>query len=268
MKRSSIELENPEITKLGVSAIIDFYQTISSHQLNLPGLHAFSTGIDSASLNVVLDVAQNHELGSEKISQEVSAISNFFQKQQVPWGWFVTAIAADRKIENFGFNLTYESAGMYLDLSNLLPEIESNEEKNIIIKEEFGNLQNWIKPIAEAFPSTDGGESYRKLNADLLDNSLSGGETKLRHFTAYHQNKPAASATLFLSNKGVMLHNIATKHNFRKLGLASSLTRHLLSTAKKSGHQHCFLDSSNAAVNLYRRLGFKIYCVTREYEKS
>ncbi len=185
-------------------------------------------------------------------------MSSFFKNHQVSWGWFVTTAATDRRIQNYGFDLAYETAGMYFDLANFLP----STEVDVVIKEEKGTLQNWIEPIIEGFPSGDSGETYRQLNANLL----SKGETKLRHFTAYRHGEIAASATLFLSGNCVMLHNLATKIKFRNLGIAASLTSHLMSEAKKSGYKHCFLDSSDMAINLYRKLGFKIYAVTREYE--
>lgn len=254
MEKFTIELENQEITKIGINAIIDFYQTIAIDQLHLPSLHAFATGVESTSLNVVLDIAKDRELAAA----DVNSMTSFFQKHQVSWGWFVTAASSDRGIKNYGFDLIYETAGMYFDLANPWSNIESN----IVIKEEIGTLQNWIEPIVEGFSSRDNGEAYRQLNANLL----SKGEKKLRHFTAYHHGEIAASATLFLSGNCIMLHNLATKIKFRNLGIAASLTSHLMSEAKKAGYQHCFLDSSDMAVNLYRKLGFKIYAVTREYE--
>lgn len=249
-----IELKNQEIMKIGVESIIDFYRTIAIDQFHFPGLNAFATGVDSSSLNVVLDSKKNNELNAKT----VDAITNFFKNHRVPWGWFITTISKTSNIEKHGFNLLYETPGMYFDLSNELPSIAIDAE----ISEAHDDLKKWIEPLQEGFPSSDNCEAYRKLNAKLLQK----GEQKLRHFTAYRKNEAASSGTLFLSDHSVMLHNLATKNKFRKCGIGSALTLHMMNEAKKAGYKHCFLDSSDEGFNLYSRLGFKVYCVTSVYE--
>lgn len=255
MNKFLIEFNNAEITKLGVEAIIDFYYTMAIDELQLPGLHAFATGVDSSSLNVVIDTRENATFDADLIK----SIDNFFKKFNIPWGWFITASVTESDIEKHDFSLSYESPGMYFDLSTHFSE----NKNNIVIKEEGGDLHEWIWPAQEGFPSDDNGEAYRKLNSELLAKK----EIKLTHFTAYYKNEAAASATLFLSENSVMLHNLATRNKFKNLGIGSSLVLYMMSKARKLGYKHCFLDSSDEAFNLYKRLGFKVYCMTSVYEK-
>lgn len=245
---------DPTITKMGVEAIIDFYRTIAISNLERPGLNAFMTGADSPSLNVVIDTRENAEFSSNTIE----LMTNLFKDKKVPWGWFITGISAAQDIEQHGFSLLYKSPGMYFDLSGSLPSTEIFVE----VKEACDDLQDWIGPLQEGFPSDDNCEGYRKLNAKLL----SDGQSKLRHFIAYCGKEAAASGTLFLSNKSVMLHNLATKNKFKHQGFGTALTLHMMSEAKKAGYKYCFLDASDEGFNLYARLGFKVYCVTSVYE--
>lgn len=258
MSKLIVELQDKIITEIGVDAIIDFYRTMAIDQLQIPGLNAFVTGADSSSLNVVMDTRKKGEFSSEIIN----LITDFFKKHQVPWGWFITAKASAGDIKKHGFNLLYETPGMYFDLSNALPKIENG----IDIKEALDDLREWIEPLLEGFPSESGDNDdvYRKLNAELLLK----GEKKLRHFTIYSNNESACSGTLFLSNDSVMLHNLATKNKFRKRRLGAALTLYMMSEAKKLGYKHCFLDSSDEGFNLYRRLGFQIYCITEVYNRG
>ncbi len=262
MSKFIVELQDQEITEIGVDAIIDFYRTMAIDQLQLRGLNAFVTGADSASLNAGVDTRKNGGFSSEMINP----ITDFFKKHQVPWGWFVTAKASADDIEKHGFTLLYETPGMYFDLSNVLPEIENG----VGIKEACDDLRGWIEPLLEGFPNESGenddvnDDVYRKLNAELLLK----GEKKLRHFTIYSNNEAACSGTLFLSADSVMLHNLATKNKFRKRGLGAALTLYMMSEAKRLGYKHCFLDSSDEGFNLYHRLGFKIYCTTLVYGRG
>ena len=63
-----------------------------------------------------------------------------------------------------------------------------------------------------------------------------------------------------------MLHNLATKKEFLKKGFGTLLTRYMMLQAKKLGYQHCFLEASEGAFNLYKRIGFKIYSVNSSYQ--
>ncbi|OGT42177.1 MAG: hypothetical protein A3F42_02660 [Gammaproteobacteria bacterium RIFCSPHIGHO2_12_FULL_37_34] len=90
-----VELQDQEITEMGVEAIIDFYRTMAVDQLQISGLNVFATGADSSSLNVVIDTRKNGEFSSEIINP----IAGFFKKHQVSWGWFVTATAVVDDIE-------------------------------------------------------------------------------------------------------------------------------------------------------------------------
>lgn len=252
--KSFIEINDNLITENGVDSIIDFYRTIAIDHLQAHGLNAFVTGVDSSSLNVVID----SRIDGEFTLEIIDAMSSFFSKHKVPWSWFITASSRKNEIEKHGFSLSYESPAMYFDLSIVLPTIEGSM---VTINEVKDDLMEWIQPLQEAYESTDNCECYRKLNAGLIEK----GERKLRQFTAYYDNEAVASATLFLSDKAVMLHNLATKNKFRRRGIGTELTLHLLKEAKNAGYRHCYLDSSDEAINLYASLGFKIYSVTSEY---
>jgi Acetyltransferase (GNAT) domain len=258
MFMSSIEINDKNITELGVEAIIDFYKTMGIDQLQLPGLNAFVTGADSPSLNVVIDTRKNASF----TPQIINSMTEFFNNYQVPWGWFITAVAKTDDIEKSGFEFLYQTPGMYFDLSNELQPVQNN----IFIKEARDDLREWIEPLLEGFPGESGEDDdvYRKLNAELLLN----GEKRLRHFTVYFDNESACSGTLFLSNNSVMLHNLATRNKFRNRGLGAALTLYMMSEAKKLGYKHCFLDSSDDGFSLYSKLGFNVYCVTSVYKKK
>lgn len=254
MAKYIIEVKNQEITEMGAEAITDYFRTMAVDHVQIGELKAFVTGADSPSLNVVLVTKKNVELNPTIIN----SMAAFFKKHQVQEGWSIAAMAEIKDIEKKGFNLSFKNLGMYFDLSEPIQNIESS----ITIKEIYNDLKEWILPLREGFPSKDNCEAYRILNAALLHN----GERKLRHFSAYYQGEIAASATLFLSDHSVMLHNLATKNKFKKQGIGTALTLHIMSEAKKLGYRHCFLDSSDEGFNLYTRLGFKTYCKTSIYE--
>lgn len=251
-----MSLIDKEITALGVSATIDFYKTMAIDALHLPGLSAFVTGADAFLLNIVVDTRKNATFSAELIQ----TMHHFFSPYQVPWGWLVVADVEQEDIKAFGFDLAFQSPGMYFDLNNALSEAQIEA---ICIQEENNDLKEWIKPLQEAFPNKDNCEVYRRLNADLL----SKGEKKLRHFTAYCEHEAAVSGTLFFSNQAVAVHNMAARPQFRKRGIGMALLAHMMAEASRQGYRHCFLDASDAGLNLYNQVGFKTYCKTSFYKK-
>lgn len=150
---------------------------------------------------------------------------------------------------------------MYFHLIDPLPDLKSN---SIIIEEVKSDLTKWIQPINEGFKIKAGDNSYQKLNEMVMRKI----ENKFRHFITYYKNELAASGTLFLSQDTVMLHNLATKNNFKKLGIGTTLTLYMMEQAKNMGFQHCFLDSSLEAFNLYKKIGFNVYSHTLIYRKN
>lgn len=256
MNNITHKLNNKEIEKLGTEAITDFYKTMAIDTLTLPGLHAFITGVNSPSLNVLIDTRDHLSVDVETVQQ----LHTFFENHSVPWGWFITDKNKSKIIEQYGFHLIYETPSMYYDLLNDLPK---TAKSNVYIRNADDELLEWIKPLQDGFPSTDNCEVYRKLNAKLQRS----GEKKLQHFIAYFNNEPASAGTLFLSDNAVMIHNLATRNKFLKQGFGTALTLHMMSVAKKAGYKHCFLDSSDEGFNLYSRLGFKVYGKTWVYVK-
>lgn len=259
MKNISIELYDNQILEKGIDSILDFYRTLSIDNRQFSENIAFVTGVDSPFLNVLFDFRTERK-NSKKL---IEAASEYFNQFNVPWGWFITPASFDNDLEDMRCLLIEESPAMYFNLLNSFPDFNN---KNITIHEVYNqdDLNSWIEPINDGFQGEEGDDSYLKLNLNLLQK----GEKKLRHFIAFYDGTLAAASTLFLSNDSVMLHNLATKNNFKKLGLGTALTLYMMKEAKLQGFKHCFLDSSDEAFNLYKKLGFKVYCATLIYCKN
>lgn len=257
MNKIVIDIQDEEITSRGISSIIDFYHTLAKHEFSLSEIKAFVTGIHSPFLNVVFDLRKDRM----KSAELVKSVENYFSQYHYPWGWFIIP-ATLNDLSSLGFTLIEESPAMYFDLSNFMPKAKSN---SIIIEEvqEKDDLKKWIQPINEGFQAKENDDSFRKLNADLLNK----GEKKLRHFIAYYKETLAGAGTLFLSKDAVMIHNVATKIAFQRCGVATALTIHMMELAKNLKFKHCYLDSSSDAYKLYKKIGFKTYSTTLIYNK-
>lgn len=247
-----------EITNLGINSIIDFYQTMAICTLQLPNTPCFATGVNSPYLNVLFDLRKERH-NSQTI---IHSASEFFEKLRVPWVWFIIPGSTDNDLTNNGFSLVDEAPAMYYDLQK---DFSIDNSLDISFQElnHTDDLSQWILPIDEGYQIEVGDYEYQKLNVAITQKK----PKKLRHYIAFYKGELAASGTLFFSDNSVMLHNIATKNLFLKRGIATALTMHMMEIAKNMGFQYCFLDSSESAFNLYKRIGFKEYAKTFIYSK-
>jgi len=259
MNKINIEIHDKELAKKGVDAIIEFYRTLANDTKIFHQAIAFATGMNSPFLNVLFDNRSDRTNSVEL----ANAANIFYEKHKVPWGWFITPASSENDLIQQGFTLIEEAPAMYFDLLSKLPDLKSDFIK-IEESGENDDLKSWIQPINEGFQLNAEDDSYRKLNVDVLNK----GEKKLRHFIAYYKDKLAAAGTLFLSDDAVMIHNVATKTDFKRIGLATTLTLHMMAIAKELRFQHCYLDSSEEAFNLYKKIGFKVCGTTLIYGKT
>lgn len=255
-----IEIHNKEILQIGHAAEIAFCKAMATDELQCEGLVAVTIGLKDPILNVVIDTQVNEKTIQQKIAQ----VFEFFKQHDVAWTWIVDPLVQPTNLihylEQHGLTSLDQFPSLYFDLTKPFPE---NPPLRFDIREapQEDDLSAWITPVAESFPTSDQGEGFRKLAAKLPH----GVGTPFRHYMAYQDNNIAAAGTLFVGTDSVMIHNLATKPGARNQGLATALTLHAMQEGKRLGYQHCFLDSSTSGLNLYRRIGFQIYCVNQIY---
>lgn len=56
------------------------------------------------------------------------------------------------------------------------------------------------------------------------------------------------------------IYNVATKPDYRGKGIGTAVTLAPLMAAKKKGYEIAWLESSEMAEKLYKRIGFREYC--------
>lgn len=249
-----IEIEDKAIIEQGVRATIRFYEAMSTHHLSCPGVVAVVANLIDPLLNLVVNAA----LSEEEVEEKIEAVFKFYQAYQVEWFWQVGPLSQPKTLPQQlilnGLSLVEVYPALYFDLRQALPIFATPE---LVIKEVMSHdlLQEWVKPIREAFPSSDKAEGYRQLNATLAH----GPGTAFRHYVGYHLDHAVCAGTLFVTEEAVMIHNIATRPNFRKRGFGTAMTLYAMQMAKDLERPHCFLDSSPKGMGMYQRIGFKVY---------
>jgi ribosomal protein S18 acetylase RimI-like enzyme len=255
-----LEITDPEIQRIGHKAEVDFCLDMAIERLDCAGLVTVSIGLVDPILNVVIDT----QIDEKDVHEKINIVEKFFKQRRIGWSWIVNSTARPITLPHYlrQHNLSFldEFPTLYFDLDNAF---EQPQTTTFTVSEAAATdeLHEWIKPVCASFGSSDNGEGFRLLSAKQAH----GPGTVFHHFMVYQQNEVMASGTLYTGPESAMIHNLATMPDHRNKGLATLLTLYSMQEAKKLGYKHCFLNSSESGLNLYRRIGFKIYTTSEIY---
>lgn len=87
----------------------------------------------------------------------------------------------------------------------------------------------------------------------------------LRIYLGWLGHRPVATAMCFHGAGVAGLYGVATLPAYRRQGLATALTLHALREARADGYRLATLYASAMGVEVYRRLGFEVYCTIDRY---
>lgn len=79
----------------------------------------------------------------------------------------------------------------------------------------------------------------------------------LVHYELIKNNEQICKATLFFHDTWVGIIKVETQEKYRRQGFATYLVKHLLHSAQSQGAQWALLESTEQALPLYKKLGFK-----------
>ncbi len=255
-----IELQDENIIKIGNDAGVTFCRLMAREVVQTEGVLAITINRPDPVLNLVVHA----DFPESQVDEKIKAVLDFYKHRYVAWTWVVGPATRPTNLpqylERHGFAYLEEYPSLYFDLTKPIP---GRRLEKFDIREAGPNdtLREWIKPISEGFPSSDRGEGFREVNAELPH----GKGTSLRHFMIYLRGQIVAAGTLYAGTEAAMVQNVATKTAVRKQGFGTALTVYAMQEAKRLGYKHCFLDSTTSGFNLYHNLGYRVFAANQVY---
>jgi ribosomal protein S18 acetylase RimI-like enzyme len=164
-----------------------------------------------------------------------------------------------------GFKLKNSSYGMVID--NLDERnFDYTLEDNIKIK--YSDTENILKDIKSVFVDAfDYVESDYDRKFGFLDKfRLNSDDNKINAYVIY-ENGEAVSTAAFYAYDKFSIENVGTIKSARGKGYAALMLKFILNEAKKLGYNEACLVSSEAALSVYKKLGFKEIIKNNTYTK-
>lgn len=197
----------------------------------------------------------------------IEAVVMQFRAHHVPGSWHVGPSTQPANLGTYlveyGFHDVGGEPGMAVDLSKLQEDIAYPKQMSIERVRTDSQLDSWAQTLAQGF-----GEGAREANwvRDIYRTiGLSDG-LPWRHYLAWLDGEPVATASLFLAAGAAGIYFVMTVPKARRQGIGAAITLKALQDARQLGYRVGVLGSSKPGYAVYQRLGFQEFCQIGIYE--
>jgi GNAT superfamily N-acetyltransferase len=230
---------------------INFWDSFAKESFKFPGAFAFVTGLKTPLVNLLLLEQQN----METLQTVLPRAQIFFAQHNVPWGVNVIDNGSSKEIitflKNNGFKNICRQFQVEPRIDSLLGDFVATGDIRQVT--DVNMLLDWIIPVANAFEAAVSDSNlYRKLVKNAFDKEKNSS----KHFVLYSNNKPVSSATLTIINDVARLDNVATVKELQNQGFGKQIIGHSVERARSAGAKYIVFESSEAGINLYKKMGF------------
>ena len=222
----------------------------------------YSTGIPFFLFNAVIESHIPSEVAIKKIKENIT----FFEKRQVSFLWMIGPSSSPKNMGELlsknGLVLD-KQPGMAYNLKILEAEREPLNKVEIIKVEDVETLKVWNNIVLTGFTLPKELLSdffYKAFSFMLLNDNPSASA-----FLAFYDGNPVASSLVFYRSGVAGIYNVTTLEEARGKGIGTAITLAPLNEAKKLGYEIAVLQSSEMALSMYKRMGFKEHCQIEWY---
>ncbi|MFQ5976762.1 MAG: GNAT family N-acetyltransferase [Candidatus Heimdallarchaeota archaeon] len=217
-----------------------------------------TTGLPHPIVNWITSVRFNDQNAERRIAENMQ----FYHEKKLPMMWGITPSSTPSNIltllENAGLQIPKEgSPGMAYDLRDLTDdhweEALARAKVQVTEVESESSLKLWGEVFQEGYGISETITEKFLILFELLSSVLV-------NYLATLNEKPVAIASVAYHGGVAGIFNVATKPAFRGKGIGTTVTLAPLMAAKKKGYEIAWLESSEMAEKLYKRIGFGEYC--------
>jgi GNAT superfamily N-acetyltransferase len=205
------------------------------------------------------------DLSDDEADRVIAESIERFESNGVPGSWHVgpsmrPSDLGDRLLAA-GFTHGGSEPGMAIDLTRLTDASRPRPVLRIARVRTAEVLATWAATLAQGF-----GEGPKEAGWVAEVYRREGFDDPWRHYLAYRDDEPVATATIFLAAGVAGVYFVMTVPTVRRQGIGAAITQHALREARDSGIPYAVLGSSPAGRSVYESLGFRTYCEIDLYE--
>jgi len=209
----------------------------------------------------------NSKLPYDSLSclNRIEEIMEPFKSARVPFTWYITPSCRPSNLgsllEKEGLTYRGEDPALALDLLEL-PALAIPEGLTIKLVENSEMLEQWSGAFSKVYNIP---KEKMKVSRPFHEAGGYTSDAKVQHFVGILGSEVVSTCRVAYSGNIVTLSGMAVLENHRRKGIGASMTLYPLHLAGKRGYRFAVLGSSELALPLYEKLGFREYCKIRNY---
>ncbi|HLZ55730.1 MAG TPA: GNAT family N-acetyltransferase [Ktedonosporobacter sp.] len=251
-------LSIPAAIDAGIIAYKSFLCTSSHGQLHQePGL----LWAESDLVNAVLYT----NLQRDTLPTTIERVRNHFAQRNRSFQWHLGPSSYPKNYGDIllahGLKHDEDEPGMAVDLQALHEDISLNSNVTVLPVTDHELLEQWLR--VWLFPVPE--ETVRKYIVGYAPVQL-GPTSPLQFYLGLLDGKPVATVCVFYNGKVASIHYVVTLPEVRRQGIGGAMTLMAARAARAKSYQAAVLTASPYGINIYRRLGFREYCMVSTYE--
>ncbi len=205
-----------------------------------------------------------HILNEDFSEDDLRLINNFFGNHD----YRIKALENDninKLLLSNGFKLKNSSYSMILDnLSELDCSYNLADNVKIMCSDSVNILKDIKAVFVDAFDYVE--SDYDRKFGFLDEFRLNSKNNKIKAYVVY-ENGEAVSTASYYAHDRFSIENVGTIKSARGKGYAALMLKVLLNEAKKLGYNEACLVSSEVALSVYKKIGFKEIIKNNTYTK-
>ena len=259
------------VTSQGAARVLPLAAVVEEHQralsakwtrmqggevLESPALTRYVTGLKVSFTNGV----HAARLGPGDVDRHIADAKSAFDNAGVPALWWVGPLTRPgdlgARLELAGFRHEEDMPWLAAELASVA---EAPTPRELLVKRvsDQRDQAEWVRVMKRGFGMT--AEEEHAMNA-LATVVGYGADAEWIRFLGRVEGRPVATSGLMLGGGAAGLYNVTTVPEFRRRGYAAAMTAVALEEADRRGHDLAVLGSSQMAIGIYQRLGFREAC--------
>lgn len=224
----------------------------------------YFTGGDSPLLN---GVTRSHFLG-DHVDEKITAVCRTLAAYQKSFSWWVSPSSQPtdlgQQLQRRGLQWVRQNPGMAVELTAVpaAPTVKLADTFTIHPVTDFYHLEPWLKSWAINFAVLP---EIVDFSRQLYQITSFTPPFYWRNFVGCYQNRPVATASLFITGDTAGLYNLSVVPEMRRLGIGSAMTCYILQRGKELGCQLGGLQATHLSHEMYQKLGFEEVCSFQQY---
>lgn len=188
-----------------------------------------------------------------------------FMAFHIPIAWLVSPSTQPASLgtylEQHGW-IREDAPGMALDLQSLDKPLSMPSHLTVTRVSDEEQLKIWLRvmTVGSEIP-----EEGLHLLLDMVARRGMQEDPTIYYYLGMLDDRPVATSLLYLGGGVAGIYNVATLPEVRRQGIGRALTVAPLLHARTLGYRIGVLQASPMGLNLYRRLGFREYCMFQAY---